>query len=164
MKLRVFTLRLDPVSGHFDDESLVSFFAEHDALAVSEHFFVHEDVPTLAVLVRYREPGPPAAPVGRAGARREVEVPEADRALFEALRKWRNDRARRDGRPAYVLFTNAQLAAIAELRPRTLAALQTVDGIGEARARDHGEELLALVGSVPGSLSERVAADDDRHP
>ncbi len=44
-----------------------------------------------------------------------LAVPEADRALFAALRRWRNERAKRDGRPAYVLFRNAQLAV---RRPR----------------------------------------------
>jgi superfamily II DNA helicase RecQ len=40
-------------------------------------------------------------------------------ALFNALKKWRNDCARRDGKPAYVLFTNAQLAHMAQQRPTT---------------------------------------------
>ena len=59
-----------------------------------------------------------------------LQVPEAERALFAALRRWRNERAKRNGRPAYVLFRNAQLADIARTRPTTLAALREVHGVG----------------------------------
>ncbi len=62
-----------------------------------------------------------------------TELEPEHRAIFEALRKWRNERAKRDGRPPYVLFTNGQLANIARARPDTKAA----------RIRDYADDLLA---------------------
>ena len=154
MKIRVLTLRLDPETGCFDDGPVEAFFAAHEALAVREHFFVHEGAPSLALVVRDREV--PAVPVAvrrdeaRSGASAPpIAVAEADQGLFSALRAWRNARARRDGRPAYVLFTNAQLGAIAALRPATRAALAAVDGVGEARVRDYADEVLAVVAATP---------------
>ena len=167
MKLRVFTFRLDPSAGTFNDTELVAFLHEREALAVSEHFFTFDGTPTLALLVQYRE-----QPSISAGRRRDeprlaraeapaIDLAPEDQALFEALRKWRNERARRDGRPAYVLFTNAQLAAVAAHRPATREALQSIEGVGEARVRDYADDVLALVGAVP-AKAEAPDADDAR--
>ena len=60
----------------------------------------------------------------------------------------RNGRAKVDGRPAYVLFTNAQLAEIALQRPATRAALKALDGVGEARVRHYADEVLGLVAAA----------------
>lgn len=162
MKARVITLRLGG-DGTFDEAPLTAFFAEHDALLVSEHFFVHEGAPTLALVVRYRERARSEfVGVGRTDVRRgaeegAVQVGEPDRALFEALRAWRNGRARKDGKPAYVLFTNGQLAAIAHSRPRSRAALEEVEGVGVARVRDYADEVLAVVAGIPKILAPEQA-------
>ena len=147
MKLKVFTLRPDPATGAFDDEELVSFVAEHDAIAVDEHFFVHDGAPRWALLVHYRDevhsrrsfaPGEPARDW-------REELASDETPVYEALRAWRNNRARREGRPAFVLFSNRQLADIARSRPATLAALREVAGVGDARVRDYGDQVLAVV-------------------
>jgi hypothetical protein len=51
MKIRVFTLRFDADRGGFDDAALTSFLEQREALAVSEHFFPFEGIPTLALVV-----------------------------------------------------------------------------------------------------------------
>lgn len=149
MKLQVFTLRLDPETGDFDQAPLLAFLDRVDLLDAQQHFFVHEGQPRLCLVLRYREPLQPAAPPPHRRSDPVAELPEADRALFETLRRWRNERAKRDGRPAYVLFQNGQLALVARLRPTTLAALQAIPGIGDAKVRDYGQELLSLVAQVP---------------
>lgn len=65
--------------------------------------------------------------------------------VFEALRKWRMDRAKRDGVPAYVVFHDATLAAIAERRPRSLTELRTISGVGPTKLERYGEEVLATL-------------------
>ena len=55
MKLKVFTLRLNETSGVFDDSELQAFLSERDAIAVDQHFFVHDGVPRWALLVHHRE-------------------------------------------------------------------------------------------------------------
>jgi ribonuclease D len=163
MKVRVLTLRLGP-DGAFDEGPLLAFFEQNEALLVSEHFFVHDGMPTLALVVRYRERAKVEAlraDVRRAAEEGAVQVAEPDRGLFEALRTWRNGRARRDGKPAYVLFTNGQLAAIARVRPRTRAMLEEIDGVGAARVRDYADEVLAVVAGVPAGAAHEEARDAD---
>jgi superfamily II DNA helicase RecQ len=71
-----------------------------------------------------------------------------DDPLFAALRAWRSGRARDDGVPAYVVAHDATLAAIAEARPRSAAALRRVHGMGPARLERYGDEILAVVESA----------------
>jgi DNA helicase-2/ATP-dependent DNA helicase PcrA len=74
------------------------------------------------------------------------EVDAADAPLYEALVEWRLRQSRAAGAPAYVIFDNATLAAIASARPRTATALLDVPGIGPVKAERYGEAVLALVG------------------
>ncbi|HET8527685.1 MAG TPA: ATP-dependent DNA helicase UvrD2 [Gaiellaceae bacterium] len=64
---------------------------------------------------------------------------------FEALKAWRLERARADDVPAYVVFSNATLTEIAARRPRTLAELAAVSGVGPAKLAKYGEEVLRAV-------------------
>ncbi len=65
--------------------------------------------------------------------------------LFEALRAWRLERARADAVPPYVIFHDATLAAIADRRPRSLADLAGISGIGPTKLDRYGEELISIV-------------------
>ncbi len=56
--------------------------------------------------------------------------PGYDEALFDALRSWRLVAAQQQGVPAYVVFTDATLVAIAEARPADRAALARISGVG----------------------------------
>jgi DNA helicase-2/ATP-dependent DNA helicase PcrA len=70
-----------------------------------------------------------------------------DDPLLAALRAWRTSRAREDAVPAFVVFHDSTLAAIAEQRPASLAALRRVQGIGPAKLDKYGEEVIAVIGA-----------------
>jgi len=70
---------------------------------------------------------------------------DRDDELFEALRSWRADTARELGQPAYCVFTDVTLTALAEQRPTTPEALGSVPGIGPAKIEKFGDAVLALV-------------------
>jgi DNA helicase-2/ATP-dependent DNA helicase PcrA len=67
---------------------------------------------------------------------------------FEALKAWRLVRARADEVPAYVIFHNTTLAEIAGRRPRSLAELGAVPGVGPAKLERYGEEVLATLAAA----------------
>jgi DNA helicase-2/ATP-dependent DNA helicase PcrA len=85
--------------------------------------------------------GSPPAPSKKASA---ATGPAQEGELSEALRRWRKERASRDGVPAYVVFHDATLAEIADRIPRTSAALLAVPGVGPAKLERYGPEVLAL--------------------
>jgi len=61
---------------------------------------------------------------------------------FAALKAWRAEVAREGNLPAYVIFHDATLAAIAQRAPATLADLQGVSGIGVTKLEKYGVEVL----------------------
>ena len=76
--------------------------------------------------------------------------PDVDPALFGALVEWRRNLARVSGVPAYVIFHDATLKAVASTRPDSPDALLAVAGIGPVKAQRYGEALIELVGRHPG--------------
>jgi DNA helicase-2/ATP-dependent DNA helicase PcrA len=69
-----------------------------------------------------------------------------DEELFERLRAWRVARAAQEKVPAYVVFTDLTLQAIAEVKPADAVALRRISGIGEAKMTKYADDVLALVG------------------
>ncbi len=82
--------------------------------------------------------GPP--PAERAHRRSDSDDP-----VFEALRAWRTAKAREEAMPPYVIAHDATLLAIAEGRPRTMAGLRRVKGMGPAKLEKYGDEILAAI-------------------
>jgi ATP-dependent DNA helicase RecQ len=64
---------------------------------------------------------------------------------FASLKAWRGEVAREHNLPAYVIFHDATLAAIAERVPQTLDDLQGISGIGAKKLEAYGEEVLRVV-------------------
>jgi DNA helicase-2/ATP-dependent DNA helicase PcrA len=70
---------------------------------------------------------------------------EADRALFERLKAWRLEEAGRASVPAFVVFNDATLAALAQNRPSDAAGLLRIPGIGASKIERYGDAVLAVV-------------------
>ncbi|HET9613918.1 MAG TPA: ATP-dependent DNA helicase UvrD2, partial [Candidatus Limnocylindrales bacterium] len=73
---------------------------------------------------------------------------DPDDPVFAALRAWRTSVAREEGMPPYVIAHDSTLAAIAEARPSSLAALRRVKGIGPAKLEKYGDGILGVLGAV----------------
>lgn len=74
------------------------------------------------------------------------EVPY-DEALFEALRTWRKQVADETKMPAFVVFTDATLQAIAEAVPTSEQALLKLPGIGASKVAKYGDGVLGIIAS-----------------
>ncbi len=68
-----------------------------------------------------------------------------DEQTFEALRNWRLEEARTAQIPAFMIFTDATLVAIAEAKPGSLAELAQVAGIGPSKLERYGAAVLNLL-------------------
>jgi DNA helicase-2/ATP-dependent DNA helicase PcrA len=91
--------------------------------------------------------------VGRCG----TCPPTYDEAVFEALRAWRSTVAKETAVPAFVVFTDATLTAIAEREPVDHAALQQISGVGERKLEMYGDSVLAVLReSSRKSVAERT--------
>ncbi|MFW3171043.1 ATP-dependent helicase [Geodermatophilus sp. CPCC 206100] len=93
------------------------------------------------------ESTPSAAPPPRRTKKAKVVLEGEAGELFERLRAWRSEAAASASVPAYVVFTDATLQAIAESRPANLRELAALPGIGSRKLELYGEDVLATVGS-----------------
>jgi DNA helicase II / ATP-dependent DNA helicase PcrA len=85
--------------------------------------------------------------------------PTYDEATFEALRTWRATVASETKVPAYVVFTDATLTAIAERKPSDVAALATISGVGAAKLARFGASVLSILGgSDPVETAQNASA------
>ena len=83
--------------------------------------------------------------LGLAPQRTASREPEPDDPVFAALKAWRLERAKADEVPAYVVFHNSTLAAIAGRKPQTLRDLATVPGVGPAKLDRYGDDVLSVL-------------------
>jgi ATP-dependent DNA helicase RecQ len=82
-----------------------------------------------------------------------------DRDLFDALRRLRREVAREMHVPAYIVFGDAALRDMARRRPSTVDGFLLVSGVGQAKARQHGERFVAAIGEH--CRSHRLEQDVD---
>jgi DNA helicase II / ATP-dependent DNA helicase PcrA len=75
-------------------------------------------------------------------ALRRARAEEPDDPTYQALKRWRLQRAKSDEIPAYVVFHNSTLAEIAARRPRTIAELSSVPGVGPTKLERYGRDVL----------------------
>ncbi|WP_025272457.1 ATP-dependent DNA helicase UvrD2 [Haloglycomyces albus] len=82
-----------------------------------------------------------------------------DEELHERLTQWRLETARRSGKPAFTIFTDVTLTAIAERSPASNEELSEIYGIGKYKLDRFAEAVLFLVNG--GSVAEAVELPDD---
>ncbi|BCB83606.1 ATP-dependent DNA helicase RecQ [Phytohabitans suffuscus] len=129
-------------------QGLLAVEGEYGTLALTEG--------SKGVLGRQREVKlrrePERAPTARAakarsGAAAPVQLSPEAAPVFERLRAWRAATAKEQGVPAYVIFHDATLRQIAAEAPRTLTALSTISGVGEAKLAKFGQQILETLAS-----------------
>ena len=82
---------------------------------------------------------------------------DIDEDLYERLREWRSRTASELDVPAYVVFTDATLVALAERKPSTPADLLAIAGIGPRKLGQYGAAVFALVaGDTPDELAQKI--------
>ncbi|MDO4630678.1 MAG: ATP-dependent DNA helicase UvrD2 [Corynebacterium sp.] len=70
---------------------------------------------------------------------------DADPHIFETLRTWRAGVAKEQNMPAYIVFSDATLQAIAEELPKTTTDLLKISGVGPVKVERYGTDLLATI-------------------
>ncbi len=154
-----------PEHGALARESMARIAAAVDALLDAGYLrLVGDEYPVVAptpkgrdaaasgepLVVRWKGTGEAAgeAPARRAAGAPSEDFGEADPALLERLRTWRREEARQRGVPAYVVFPDRTLVALAARRPASKAELLEVHGIGPKKLALYGEAMLKVLGEA----------------
>ena len=128
------------------------------ALSAEGAAVMRADHRPLLALPGSEDAGPPRGRQEAARSRRphaEKQAPGAgaapDPGLLGRLKTWRAGEAKRRRVPAYVIFHDSTLAALAAQRPNDRGGLRAVKGVGPAKLETYGEDLLKVLAGAPGS-------------
>lgn len=140
--------RIRALESDTDAESLNAFLAANVVLQVDRHFVANGENSFWSVCV---------ATVGLNGETQEKKLGKRRRidyreelspehfAVYARLRTLRNRLAEEQNTPPYAIFTNDQLAAMAQLKRPTREELGKIEGIGEKRLELYAESFLAAL-------------------
>ena len=146
MKIRVLTLRYCEGLQGFSEDAIYKASSGYEVLEVRDHYFEHGGVPhlTLVLLLGEGKTSPAQQMIKKEDDPSKELAPEL-LPLYRNLRQWRNERAKGEGIPSYLILRNVQIAAICRLMPKSLSELKQVDGVGEATCAKYGNDILGLI-------------------
>jgi len=154
MQVRVVTMRYQEGLQGFSEEVLQKVTFGRTVLDVTEHYFVYGNVPHLSLILKLAD----APQYENAGSYRprdpnmptpDADLTDAQKAVYRALKEWRNETSKAEGRPAYAIARNIQLAAMVKAAPKSKAALKEIEGVGEGFCEKYGERVLQLLSEQP---------------
>ncbi|HEY7772228.1 MAG TPA: DNA helicase RecQ [Marinagarivorans sp.] len=86
------------------------------------------------------------------GKRQAIEVDHQDLPLWHALRQCRRRLSEEYGVPPYVIFHDATLQHMLEVKPQNTHQLMQVSGVGDAKAQKYGQDFLDVIRNYEYSL------------
>ena len=102
---------------------------------------------------------PPARQQRKERSRNGNASPDYDSGLFEELRALRRRLADEQGVPAFVVFNDATLRALAAARPTDDRAMLAVSGVGPAKLEQYGKDFLAVIRNYPAPAQPQPQSD-----
>jgi ATP-dependent DNA helicase RecQ len=99
----------------------------------------------IAVMIRVAKEPPKRPPRNGKPAGPPIPLDAAGTGRFEALKAWRSAVAREKSLPAYVVFHDATLAAMAAAEPTSLADLGRISGVGAKKLETYGADILRVL-------------------
>lgn len=148
MQCQVFTLNL---YNDTDLERLNAFLSQVVPIQVSSSL-VTGNPSFWSVLVFFE--GEP--PTGQASEEKgKSEKPDkvfesSNPTVFEALRRWRSQRAKSDGVPAYTVANNAELETIIQANPKQLVDFEQIKTLSKIKREKYAREILQVLQQIGG--------------
>lgn len=129
------------------EAELNRFLRGHRAIKVEQHFMPDEALWAFLVCYMDGEQKETAPGAHRSNSERfdpSKELTPEQLARYKHYAYIRLQLARRDNVKAFVVFTNRELAAIAKVEELSVDVLKGIDGIGEARIEQYGEDFVRM--------------------
>ena len=147
MPFQIFSLPLS--SGPADAEVLNRFLRTHRVLQVERRLIEMGPQSVWSFCVEYLEqvdvPGVPGGKGNRESVDYRAVLSAVEFAVFSRLRDLRKALAEKEAVPPYAVFTNEQLAQMVKVATPSMASLQAVPGVGEAKAAKYGAAVLEVL-------------------
>jgi len=144
MKVKGFSIRYNPEENCFDTSRFDEFVAHKELVSVQQSVIDSVSPPIIWLLVSYFDSH--SESVRRYDRSDVMTTLSADRqVIFQALKAWRRERSNRLGVKPYLILKDAEMAEVCRSLPKSFGDLQAIRGIGSAKAREFGAELIAVI-------------------
>ena len=148
MKVKIITIpALDALSG---EQELNQFLNAHRIIAVEKQFFQITAGAFWSFVINYMDQKFDITQSKRATVDYKSVLSDDDFNNFARLRELRNTLAKQQGRPAYAIFTNEQLANMVTESVTSKTQLSDIDGVGSARIEQYADHFLPLLREIHG--------------
>jgi superfamily II DNA helicase RecQ len=153
MKYKFFNV---PVFGcEAAETELNQFLSSHRVVSVEKKFTKDGLRGCWCFCIHYLEFKPNAT--GGAAVQSRVDYKEVlndqDFQKYARLRELRNAKAKEEGRPAYSVFTNEQLASMVTQKVTTQEAMARIPGIGQARMERYAPSFISILQQLHGQVN-----------
>ena len=147
LQARFVTFFVSPFSESSATAELNDFLKSHRVVNVEKTFIDGQRGTGWAFLVEYTDSPDPAAPASRVDYRDILN--EEDFAVYDLLRKKRKEISQSRSLPLYGIFSNEQLAQMAQERPQTAEDLKKIRQVSPQKAAEFAKDFLDILCSHP---------------
>ncbi len=137
MQIKTFTIPI--VGGEAINEDLNLFLRSHKVLEVEKQLVLANGSGFWCFCITWMDGG---TGVEKEKTDYKKVLDEATFKRFSHLRDIRKRLAQEEAIPAYAIFTDEELAALAKMEELTLASMKTVKGIGEKKIEKYGKHFI----------------------
>lgn len=143
MKVKVFKIRISDEFLVADQAEINNFLAQNDILNANSNL-IEDETNYWSVLVSYQEKKVKDSS-NKANPVSEEELSQEEMIIYNKLKDWRSEKAREVQLPAYIIFHNTHLMAIAKYKPCNLEDLQNINGLGKSKTEKYGIEIIEVL-------------------
>ena len=121
-------------------EEMNAFLRTRRILQTESHLVSSEQGTFWCFCIKYLDEKAPVS--GRKKKDYKKELDEMSFQRFARMREIRKKLAKEEGIPAYLIFSDEELAGLAKIEELTPAAMRTVKGIGEKKVEKFGPHFI----------------------
>jgi superfamily II DNA helicase RecQ len=146
INIKVFNIRLTKEFCQADQAKLNAFLDSVEVKLTSTNFVTTGTVDFWSVVIFFSAKQLKKDKTAEVFSEQQLSQEEA--LVFQALKTWRNDLARRLEWSSFRICHNSHLLAVAKSKPETLEALESIPGFGKTRTEKYGDAILSVLNSL----------------
>jgi superfamily II DNA helicase RecQ len=135
---RILTVPFDTITETFAEDLLNRFCTNKRVLSKQVEFFTCDGKPFWSVFLEYES-------LDGSESKTSRDLDQQQNLLLKRLREWRKQCAEDQGVPGFIVATNRELEELVRLRPKTIEAVKSINGIGKKKIERYGKAILQIV-------------------
>ncbi|MBF0227933.1 MAG: HRDC domain-containing protein [Desulfobacterales bacterium] len=137
---KIFCVAFEKSSKGFNDEMINKFLLNKELKSWKAEFFQNENESYWTVFVEYDE-----ILKEKYILKEEENLEDTEKVLLDRLKKWRKERADKDGLPVFIIANNSELLRIVQNAPKSIEELKIIKGFGKAKIEKYGDDIIGIV-------------------